>query len=177
MGIQTLPASSSSNGLMNEERFTSSSTWTAPANINKVWLSMVGGGGGGSGGSPNGSGPGQTGQIIKQQVTIVAGTTYTYTIGAGGTGGNAGNVGSTGSDTTFLGLTASGGYGGQTGGNQGSYDRGKILANTQGLFDRPAAVSAAAVGPANTGTGGMGGAYGSTGGVGGSGYIILKWIS
>jgi hypothetical protein len=177
MGIQTLPVSSSSNGLMNEERFTSSSTWTAPANINKVWLSMVGGGGGGSGGTANGSGPGQTGQIINQQVTIVAGTAYAYTIGAGGTAGTTNNNGNTGSNTTFLGLTASGGYGGQTGGNNSSYDRGRILANTQGLFDRPANLTGGGVGPANTGTGGMGGNYAATGGVGGSGYIILKWIS
>lgn len=177
MGLASLPVVNSSNQLMNEERFTSSSTWTAPVNVNKVWLSMVGGGGGGSGGEPNSSGPGQTGQIINQQVTIIAGTTYTYTIGAGGTAGGSGSSGATGSDTTFLGLTASGGYGGQTGGNNGSYERGRILANTQGLFDRPAQLSAAATGPANTGTGGMGGGYNATGGVGGSGYIILKWIS
>lgn len=96
--------------------FTSSGSWTAPAGITLIQL--IGWGGGAGGGAGAGGGTGTNAQSaggtggggalkVIQWVTVVPGTSYTITIGAGGTGGasvgagTSGNNGSDGSNTTF----------------------------------------------------------------------------
>lgn len=95
--------------------YLTSGTFEVPTGITKLWVYACGGGGGGAGGaklSQNGSspfvwtgGPGGAGaNPTWHLVTVVAGTTYTVTIGAGGSGG-ASNTGFTsgadGGDTSF----------------------------------------------------------------------------
>lgn len=76
--------------------------------------------GGAGGGGVYGGGGGGGGQVLTGSYTLLAGTTYSCTVGAGGSGTTG--TGNSGSTSTFLGLTASGGVGGQVtnGGASGS---------------------------------------------------------
>lgn len=97
---------------------TSGTTWTCPEGVKLAYVRLVGGCGGGAAKTSAG-GSGATGGEIEALVTLTPGTTYNYSIGAGGaenttlsTNGNSG--GSTtitfGSDT----FSVTGGGGGNT---------------------------------------------------------------
>ena len=143
--------------------FLSSGTWTRPAGVDTVWVTMCGGGGGGNSGNfYSGGGGGGAGQVYIAYPVAVSGN-VSVTIGSGGTaGGGDGQSTSFGSlliadggggggigdyqfvDSAYLGI---GGYGGRGGGGKG----GNIY---------------------NTGTGGggvNGGAGGPISGAGGAG--------
>jgi hypothetical protein len=152
MGVTTLPVAGSA---FQEQQFTSSGTWTAPNNVTKVWVLVVGGGA--NGGAANSFSPGgNAGAQLQSQLTVVPGTAYTVTVGAGG--GNASVFGS---------LTASGGTG--TGGSTstGSWSAG-------GSSYGPGAGTNGGAAGANTGGGGAGSSSG--GGAGGSGIVIVRWL-
>jgi hypothetical protein len=94
----------------------SSGTYTKPSNLinAKVWC-IAGGGGGGA--ADTGSNNGQSGVFgsitYKNYLFADLDSTESYTCGAAGTGGAAGaNDGTAGGNTTFKGLTATGGAGG-----------------------------------------------------------------
>lgn len=97
------------------QSFTSTGTtnWTCPSGVTKVRTLVVAGGGGGGGDRSAGGGAG--GMIDHPSFTVVPGTNYTVTVGAGGSGGATANAGTTGSDSIFSTLTAKGGGGGGTG--------------------------------------------------------------
>ena len=101
--------------------YTSSNTWVAPDNVTEVEYLVVGGGGGGGGSPPassGGGGGGAGGFRIASGFPIVAGNTYTVTIGSGGGAGGSGNRGGNGSSSIFSSVTsAGGGGGGGSGGN------------------------------------------------------------
>lgn len=95
-------------------RFTSSTTWTVPANVTTVYLSGCAGGGGGGAGSATGGtvslvgggggGGGGAGQsVLCTPYPVVPGSVVTVSIGAGGAGGAAGAT-----------TAATGGLGGNT---------------------------------------------------------------
>lgn len=132
-----------------KQLFTSSGTFTVPASVTTVWVSMSGGGGGGGNGYPAGSwmdytdaggGGGGGGDAVNSSVlTVTAGASHTITIGAGG-------AASTGTYTS--------------GGNGGSSSFGSLLTVAGG----------GGGGYAGSGTGGARGTAGGSGGVaGGSG--------
>lgn len=98
---------------------TSGTTWTCPEGVKLAYVRLVGGCGGGAVKSASSGGSGATGGEIEALVTLTPGTTYNYSVGAGGaestilnTNGNSG--GSTtitfGSDT----FSVTGGSGGYT---------------------------------------------------------------
>jgi Glycine-rich domain len=112
------------------QTFLSNATWTAPAGVTSVTLYGIGGGGGGGGaGRPphttstttrGGGGGGGGGAVASYNiVSVVPGSSYTITIGAGGTtaagatsdNGNGTN-GNDGADTTFGSLATFCGAGG-----------------------------------------------------------------
>jgi hypothetical protein len=145
---------------------TSGTSWTVPATITFVNVTLRGGGGGGGSGinAANAWGfSGLGGQIVSSTLATTPGASISYAIGAGGTGPTAANtLGGTGGTTTFTGATSA------VGGNGGN--------------------TAAGVGPGPVGTsvlsanngGGGGSANAPTtiyGGAGGSGSIDIEyWV-
>lgn len=108
--------------------FTSSTTWTVPDGVIKAKVTVTGGGGsaGNSNASQASGGGGGGGTAIKY-LTVIPGTVYTATIGAGGVAiasGAASATGNTGGTSTFAGagittISASGGLGGPASGRGG----------------------------------------------------------
>jgi hypothetical protein len=124
----TLLASASVSGrlIRAPQILTTGTSYTTPANCNRILLQMIGGGGGGGGvpGTSSGSSVGGGGgpSIFAQKfITVNPSTAYTYAIGAGGTaGGGAGNGGAGGTTSITIGgvtYSCSGGGGGLTGGS------------------------------------------------------------
>ena len=106
-----------------------STTWTAPEGVTSVDYLVVGGGGGGGFGGR--SGGGGAGGMRTGTLSVVGGTSYTVTVGAGGAkgtivGGDFGNPGTNGGDSVFASITSDGGGGGGARSNSGSsYINGK----------------------------------------------------
>ena len=155
MGV-TSTAPVSGGKTMFRTTLTSGTSYTVPAGVTYLNVTLVGGGGGGSSSIGDAPGiPGFGGQIMHSTLSATAGASIAYSIGTGGAGatGNAGtHVGGTaGTSTTFTGATsAAGGVGG--------------VRSSQG----PAGLSAN-----NGGSSGI--AYGQSGGAGASGYIIVEY--
>ena len=93
-----------------------SGTWTAPAGVTKVFVAVVGGGGGGVQGYSGGSAcyAGGSGGSAIGEYTVVPGTGYSYTVGAGGNAVNSssftgsGVAGGATSFSTFISATGGG---------------------------------------------------------------------
>ena len=173
-------ASASSGCFTNWQLFTAGGTFTVPAGILKIKVSVYGGGAGGGGGnSPTGGGGGGAGGYAEGIYTVVPLSNYTVTIGTGGTGGlTAGGLGADGGTTSFgVLLSASGGLAGTSHflGGAGGIGIGGYLNSSLGNGGGGAPGSGTA-GIAATGTGGGGsGALtntvtGAGGGGGGGGF-------
>lgn len=138
-----------------------SSTYTGTSTSGYGYAVLVGGGGGGGGVNPNSGngatgGGGGSGAVAAKIVTLTG--SMAVTIGAGGAGGAAGaNNGTAGGSSTFDGMTAGGGLGGQ----------GLVGNNSQ-----PQAAATATGGTINT-SGAVGGADTN----GGSGVATTKTYS
>jgi hypothetical protein len=102
---------------------TSGTSYTVPAGVTYLNVTLFGGGGG----SNERQGLGGPGQMISSTLSVTAGASIAYAIGGGGNGGN-GIAGTAGGTTTFTGATsASGGFGGTAGvGNTGMQSPGFI---------------------------------------------------
>lgn len=115
---------------LQNQLFTSgSTTWTAPAGVTRVKVTVIGGGGGASfwAGSRGGGGG-----FACSWVTVSPGTGYTATAGAGGSSWNGNTPGGTGGTSSFGGfLSATGGGGGSNAGfNIGGNGSGSISSGT-----------------------------------------------
>lgn len=138
---------------------TSGTSYTVPANVTYLNVTLVGGGGGAAGGTSGSlnaqGGPGET---ISSTLSATAGNSIAYAIGAGGAGGATDGAGSVGGTTTFTGATsASGGTLGGVGPTATASGRASN-ANNGGIS-----------GPRSIG-------YGpGAGGAGGGGFIIVEY--
>jgi hypothetical protein len=117
----------------------SSATWTIPAGVTKVKVTVVGGGGGGgnSGGSGTAvtSGGGGGGCAVKYLTGLTPGNTLTYTVGSGGGVGSSGGTSSVSSGTqTITTISATGGAGGSQvgGGSTSGYVNGGTGGSSSG---------------------------------------------
>jgi|694.fasta_scaffold27169_3 hypothetical protein len=179
-----------------------SGTFTVPAGVTSLKVTVVGGGGGGGSANPGANGgAGSTGTAIY---AVTPSTGYTYSVGAGGAGaasGSANSSGTAGGTTTFLSMSAGGGAAGSaaTLGSNGTYSLGVAPSGTTILADfrpglqgistvkRPRASGAssglafvlgATYPPGSGGTGAAGnngtGANAASGGVGG--MLVIEYI-
>lgn len=145
------------------EIFLADGTFTAPAGVSKVLLTMTGGGagGGGNSGAVAGGGGGAAEGVHELGYTVTAGGTYAVVIGAGGAGGSGAAAGTDGGNTIFNNggtqpITVLGGKKGVT------YDVGGATSGFSG------ANTAAGTGQSGV-SGGAGGVMSIAGGAGGTG--------
>jgi len=108
-------------------------TWTVPAGVTTVKVTVAGGGGGGGGGLTDayhdpddqqsvGGSPGGRGGLNIQTINVTPNSSYSVIVGAGGSGGRSGGTvgsssgsagsGSAGGTSSFGSITATGGSGG-----------------------------------------------------------------
>jgi hypothetical protein len=104
------------SGINAADVFASSGNWTCPAGVQKVLVSVIGGGGGGKGALSPGGGDGGHGGYGVGVLTVTPGTVYTVTVGSGGTGNTLGS-GTAGGTSTFETISATGGAGATGTGN------------------------------------------------------------
>jgi hypothetical protein len=121
MGVSVFPAPSAASKTMFRTTLTSGTSYTVPAGVTYLNVTLYGAGGGAGGAIDINSvtpSPGAGGQIVSSTLSATAGASIAYAIGAGGAAGSAGSAGngtngSAGGSTTFTGATtASGGGGG-----------------------------------------------------------------
>ena len=92
---------------LQNQRFTSSGSWTCPAGVTQIIVWGMSGGAGGragrnsSGSAAQGGAGGCAAALIPVVLDVIPNTTYTITIGAGGAGGTSGTSGDDGGDTSF----------------------------------------------------------------------------
>lgn len=186
----------------NSQLFTSSGTFTVPAGITSVVITVVGGGGGGAGcsssacGDTRGGSGGFGGVSIAYATGLTPGGTIAITVGAAGTaGGSGGGAGGSG------GTSSAGAYASATGGTGGLYNQSGGSATSGvgslGRFNTTEPVSSAGNfanqygyslfkngnGNGNAGVGyGAGGSGGysnnngnKSGGVGAPGMVMVEW--
>jgi hypothetical protein len=92
---------------------TTTGSFTVPAGVTKLKVTVIGAGGGGASGVANsGSGGGAGGGAAIGVLTVTPNQVIAYTIGAAGTGGVGGGNGGNGGTTTFSTISATGGTGG-----------------------------------------------------------------
>ena len=156
------------------QTYTSNGTFTVPAGITKLKVTVKGAGGGGGGSLwdigdsaylINRGGSGGRGGLNIQTITVTSGAQHPVTVGRGGMGGSndrnspAGS-GVSGGSSSFLTVSATGGGGGG-GGSYGS-------AGGSGPNGSPA-------GAGSNGGGGSGSASYGNGGSGADGSVLIEW--
>lgn len=149
MGIEQIPSPVAKTRFLTT--LTSGTSWTVPAGVTYVNVTLRGGGGG-TAYAIQGSQEANGGQVVSATLSVTPGGSVTYAIGAGGAGGTSGSPnGLDGGTTSFSAATALGGvgHGNPTGG-------GVSRAGTNYLTAGNGAFSSLASGTAAGAAGGAG---------------------
>jgi hypothetical protein len=139
MGISVFPAPAAGSKTMFRTTLTSGTSYTVPAGVTYLNVTLVGGGGGGGGTNSGSAQVGMTGtggSVVSSTLSATPGASISYAIGAGGIGGQNGgaNRGSDGGTTTFTGATsAPGGLGGGTINTTGAFGSAYLSAGNNGI--------------------------------------------
>lgn len=177
MGIAVIPAPSAGSKTLKRTTLTSGTTYTVPAGVTDINVTLYGGGGGGgaamfnSGAAPGNGGTGGT--------TTFTGATSAIG-GNGGTGGPTTNGGSYTSIHTSASATNNTGEGGQGGWAADNQGAGAVKGDSgyQGtVVSSTLTVTAGATIAYSIGAGGSAGSGHSSGGSGGSGKIEIEYWS
>lgn len=177
-------------GSFNIQIITSTTTFTVPAYVYKLKITLIGaGGGGGMGSSSTGTlgGFGGSGAGLIKIISVTPSQVYTVNIGNGGSGATSVGTGGTGGTSSIVLsgstlMSCTGGLGGQsdsTPGAGGSASGGDL--NFIGSYGGGAPFIGVTTrtltsAPANSGAGGGGGYSGiGNGGNGGSGLCIIEY--
>ena len=133
MGVNVLPAPATGKTRY-ALTLTSGTSYTVPAGVTYLNVTLFGGGGGGAGAGGNTFEGHRSfpGQMIKSTLSATPGASITYAIGAGGTAGGVGAKGTVGGTTSFTGATSalggnpapSMGFSGTTGMDSPGYGNG-----------------------------------------------------
>jgi len=179
--IKNKPTIPTSTGLGGIQGFTTAGnyTFTAPAGVTKVKVTVQGGGGGAGGITSNfqcGGNVGASGGYAIGMVNVVAGTSYAVVVGGAGAGGGLGGCGGTGGTSSFndTSIYATGGTGGcpcGAAGTAGTGVNGQINMSGASLFGGFGWGSSAP----GTGTGQGCGAGQRNGCAGGAGFVMVEW--
>ena len=165
-GLQYTAVSAGLPGVLGQA-FTSNGTFTIPAGVTALKITVIGGGGGGgsTSGSPIG-GSASGGAAISYLTGLTPGGTLAVTVGAGGTGGGSYNTGGTGGTSsvasgtqTISTISATGGQSAR-GSNQGAW----IPATVTGIGSGGTINIAGSYGTSALGDFGQGFYWGGTGG-------------
>jgi hypothetical protein len=175
----TTPALSGFNNL---QVFTSSGTFTIPALVTKVKVTVVGGGGGGASGSSGGGGGG--GAAIRIVTGLTPAGTVTVTVGSGGAAQTAGGTSSFGAYASATGgaggTSGTNGYGAGGIGSSGSLNIGGGpgtggFAGGVGLLGSGGSTILGGGGVGNAAGQAYGGGGGSNGAAGAAGVVIVEY--
>ena len=102
MGVNVFPATTSKTRY--HTTLTSGTSWTVPAGVTYVNVTLCGAGGGGDTSGYEGKG----GMVVTSTLSTTPGASITYAIGAGGSSAAGGSTTFTGATTATGGNTASG---------------------------------------------------------------------
>jgi len=179
---------------VNFQTFVSSGTFTVPAGITAIKVTVRGGGGGGAQSVLNAScqdvpgGNGGFGGFSAGFLTVTPGASYTVTIGAGGAGSNSGSGSAGGASSFGTAFTTTGGGGGLANNIDGANGTGSgtnlnlMIAPPDSVYRTRATSSTAAVafaiGTARyPGAGGQGESTtsGNNAGGGVGGAVLVEW--
>ena len=124
--------------------FTTSGTWTVPADVGVIWVDGCAGGGGGGGGYGGTGGGGSGGTpgygCRNRMIAVTPNDLITVTIGSAGPGGAVNTDGGVGGSTTLIGIstylslsgTSNNGKAGVV--DRGGYGRGAYINPTQSMI-------------------------------------------
>ena len=191
-GLSGTLVQAQTNGVQ-EYNAAGSFTFTVPANVTRVFVTMVGGGGGGGGShaanSYGGAGGGGGGAVISA-LTVTPGAAMPVAVGSAGGGsgpaasstwGPANGKGGNGTNSSFGGLIAYGGVGGSLGnagiggtgsGYGGNGSAGAFLSSYGGF----SGIGGLGLGATSYGKGGTGASPGGSSGTAGtSGRVVISW--
>ncbi len=178
--------------LSSHQLFTSSGTFTAPAGVTKVYVTLCGGGGNGATGpgAQGGGGGGSSAYAVKIPIPVTATSNYTVTVGGatassgftgdssigvsvnGGSSGSSNSGGAAGTVNSGVSMITNAG---RSGSNSGNGTGGGGAGSMGGIGGAGGTAGQVGVAGSGYGSGGGGGGSSAAGGAGAAGFCLVEW--